>query len=184
MGDRLLEPDHPSRMDRSPEADRSSVTGGSLETWTAATFDVVALGLVGVLAAHESGVLDEALSDVGTVPGVLVFGSLWVLVLLAMRWVLADGGLARANGRSLGSLLARGVAGGSLAGTAFAGGLGLLFGLFALTSGAGVLTVALSTIFGAVGGALGGALLGLVFGLLDVGLARGADAVVDRLVDR
>lgn len=164
-------------------ADRSLRIGLSLETWTVATFDVVALGLVAVLAGHASGGLGEALSDVGTLPGVLVFGYLWMLVLVAMRWVLADGGLSRENDRSLGALLARGVAGAALVGAAFVGGLGLVGGLFALTSGGSAVTVALLTLFGAVGGAIGGAILGLAFGLVDVGLARGAEAVVDRLVD-
>ena len=41
---------------------------------------------------------------------------------------------------------------------------------------------ALLTLFGAVGGAVGGALLGVVFGLVDVGLARGTDVLVDRIV--
>ena len=154
-----------------------------LETWTVATFDVVALGLVGVLAGHASGGLGEALGDVGTVAGVLVFGYLWVLTLVAMRWVLADGGLSRGAGPSLGRLLARGVAGSALVGTAFVGGLGLVAGLLGLRSGIDLLSVGLLTLFGVVGGAIGGALLGVVFGLVDVGLARGADALVDRLVD-
>ncbi len=157
-----------------------------LETWTVATFDVVALGLVGVLAGHASGGLGEALADVGTVAGVLVFGYLWVLTLVAMRWVLADGGLSQgeeARGRSLGRLLVRGVAGSALVGTAFVGGLGLVAGLLGLRSGIDLLSVGLLTLFGVVGGAIGGALLGVVFGLVDVGLARGADALVDRLVD-
>lgn len=164
-------------------ADRSLRTGLSLETWTVATFDVVALGLVAVLIGHTGGVLDDALPDVGTAIGVLVFGYLWVLVLVAMRWVLADGGLTRENDRSLGGLLARGVAGAALVGAAFVVGLGLVASLVNLTSGAPLVSVVFVTLFGAVGGAIGGAVLGLVFGLVDVGLARGADAVVDRLVD-
>ena len=166
-------------------ADRPFRSRLSLEVWTVATFDVVAFGLVGVLAGHASGALNDILPIPGfeTVPGILVFGYLWSLVLVAMRWVLADGGLSRAEGRSLGRLLARGVAGAALVGAAFVGGLGLVGGLVGLRSGIEPLSVALLTLFGVVGGALGGALVGLVFGLVDVGLARGADAVVDRLAD-
>lgn len=164
-------------------ADRLLDTDRALETWTVATFDVVTLGLVGILAGHTSGVLGEALPDVGTVAGVLAFGYLWVLVLVAMRWVLAEGGLSREDGVSLGRLLARGVAGAALVGAAFVAGLGLVAGLVGLASGGEVLTVVLVTLFGAVGGAIGGALVGFVFGLVDVGLARATDAVVERLVE-
>ena len=164
-------------------ADRPFRSRPSLEAWTLATFDVVAFGLVGVLGGHASGTLVEVLPDIGTVPGILVFGYLWALVLLAMRWVLADGGLSRTEGRSLARLLARGVAGAALVGAAFVGGLGLVGGLVGLRSGIEPLSVALLTLFGTVGGALGGALVGLVFGLLDVGFARAADAAVERVVD-
>jgi len=167
-------------------ADRPLRFGLSLETAAVATFDVVAFGLVGVLAGHASGALRDLLPvpGFGTVPGILVFGYLWALVLLAMRWVLAEDGLSRTEDRSPVRLLARGVAGATLVGSAFVGGLGLVGGLVGLRSGIEPLSVALLTLFGVVGGALGGALVGFVFGLVDVGLARGADAVVDRLADR
>lgn len=154
----------------------------SLEVWAVATFDVVALGLVGVLAGHLSGGLGDALRGVGTVSGVLVFGYLWALVLVSMRWVLADGGLVRGEEerRSLGRLLARGVVGSTLVGMAFVGGLGLVAGVVGLGSGVSPVSVLLVTFFGALGGAVGGALLGAVFGLVDVALARGADALLDR----
>jgi hypothetical protein len=164
-------------------ADRPLRPRLSLETWTFATFDVVAFGLVGVLAGHVVGALGEALADVGTVPGVLVFGYLWALVLLAMRWVLADGGLSRDGGRSLARLLARGVAGAALVGAAFVGGIGLAVGLVSVGPSAGLVSAGFVTLFGTVGGALGGALIGLLFGLLDVGLSRTAEAAVDRLAD-
>ena len=154
-----------------------------LETWTVATFDVIAFGLVGVLAGHASGALGDVLPGLGTVPGILAFGYLWVLTLVATRWVLAEGGLSRTESRPLGRLLARGVAGAALVGAAFVGGIGLVGGLITLRSGIEPLSVALLTLFGAVGGALGGAVVGLVLGLLDVGFARAADAVVGRLAD-
>ena len=164
-------------------ADRPFRPRVSLETWTVATFDVVAFGLVGVLAGHTSGALVDVLPDLGTVPGVLAFCYLWALVLLAMRWVLADGGLSRDEGRSLARLLARGVAGSAFAGAAFVGGLGLVGGPVGLRSGIEPLSVVLLTLFGVVGGALGGAVVGLLFGLLDVGLARAAAAAVDRVAE-
>ncbi len=165
-------------------ADRPFRFGLSLETAAVATLDVVAFGLVGVLAGHASGALRDLLPGFGTVLGILVFGYLWALVLLAMRWVLADDGLSRTEDRSPIRLLARGVAGAAFVGSAFVGGLGLVGGLVGLRSGIEPLSVALLTLFGVVGGAIGGALVGLVFGLLDVGLARGADALIDRLADR
>jgi len=164
-------------------ADRFLGSDRGLETWTVATFDVVTVGLVGVLAGHTSGVLGDALADVGTVAGVLAFGYLWALVLVAMRWVLAGGGLSRDDGTSLGRLLARGVAGAAFVGAAFVAGLALVAGLVGLASGSEVLTVALVTLFGAIGGTVGGALVGFVFGLLDVGFARATDAVVERSLD-
>lgn len=164
-------------------ADRLLGSDRALETWTVATFDVVTVGLVGVLAGHTSGVLGDALPDVGTIAGVLAFGYLWALVLVAMRWVLAEGGLCRDDGISLGQLLARGVAAAAFVGAAFVAGLGLAAGLVGLASGAEVLTVVLVTLFGAIGGTVGGALVGFVFGLLDVGLARATDVVVERLLD-
>ena len=163
-------------------ADGAGRSATSLETWTVATFDVVVFGLLAVLAGHASGALGDVLPDVGTVPGILTFGYLWVLVFLAMRWVLGEDGLSWGEDRSLGRLLARGVAGGSFVGTAFVAGSGLAAGLVGLASGVSAATVAFVVLFGAVGGAIGGALVGLVFGLLDVLLARSADAVVDRLV--
>jgi len=76
-------------------ADRFLGSDRGLETWTVATFDVVTVGLVGVLAGHTSGVLGDALADVGTVAGVLAFGYLWALVGFVFGFL--DVGLARAT---------------------------------------------------------------------------------------
>ncbi|MEF8790567.1 MAG: hypothetical protein V5A61_10620 [Haloarculaceae archaeon] len=150
-----------------------------LETVAVATFDVVAFGLLAVLAGHAGGALGDFLQGVGTVPGLAAFGYLWALTLLAVRWVLAEGSLAGDGDRSLGGLLARGTAGGAFVGTAFV--VGLAAGLVALGTGADLTSVVLIALFGAVGGALVGAVVGVALGVVDVGLARGADAVVDRL---
>ncbi|MEF8877522.1 MAG: hypothetical protein V5A60_12450 [Haloarculaceae archaeon] len=150
-----------------------------LETVAVATFDVVAFGLLAVLAGHAGGALGDFLQGVGTVPGLAAFGYLWALTLLAVRWVLAEGSLAGDGDRSLGGLLARGTAGGAFVGTAFV--VGLAAGLVALGTGADLTSVVLIALFGAVGGALVGAVVGFALGVVDVGLARGADAVVDRL---
>jgi len=152
-----------------------------LETVTVATFDVVAVGLLAVLAGHVGGALGDLLGGVGTVPGLAAFGYLWALTLLAVRWVLAEGGLARDGDRSLGGLLTRGTAGGASVGTAFVAGLGLAVGLVGLGTGADLTSVVLIALFGAVGGALVGAVVGFALGVVDVGLARAADAAVDRL---
>lgn len=152
-----------------------------LETLAVATFDVVAFGLLAVLAGHAGGALGDLLQGVGTVPGLAAFGYLWALTLLAVRWVLAEGGLAGDGELSLGGLLARGTAGGAFVGTAFVVGVGLAAGLVALGTGADLTSIVLIALFGAFGGALVGAVVGFALGVVDVGLARAADAAVDRL---
>lgn len=143
------------------------------ETWTIATADVVAFVLVLVLVGHAVGALEGALSDVGTIPGVLAFAYLWALVLAATRWVLSAGGLERIDAGDSIALIARGATGGALAGAGFVSGAGLAVGVVVLAAGGGeLLSVALLTLFGAVGGAVGGLVVGLVFSLVNVALYR------------
>jgi hypothetical protein len=145
----------------------------SLESWTVATFNVVAFGLIGVLAAHLSGALADVLGGLGTLQGLLAFGYLWALVVVGTRWSLADAGLARAGRGETRALLLRGTVAGSLVGVAFLLGLALGGGLLAvLTGGIEPLSVALIALFGSVASAVVGGVVGLVCVLVDLGLAR------------
>lgn len=146
-----------------------------LEIWSVATFNVVIFGLVGVLTGHLSGRLTDILPALGTVPGVLVFGYLWVLVLIATRWALDEGGLDRLTQGELRNLLLRGALGGALVGMAFLVGIILVGGLIRLlTSGLELLSLGLISLFGAVISAIIGALVGVVFVLVDAAFYHAA----------
>jgi len=156
------------------DADTGADAGAeALETWAVATFNVVAFGLVGVLAAHLSGALADLLPGLGTLRGVLVFGYLWTLVVLGTRWALADGGLARAGRGETTALLLRGTAAGSLVGVAFLLGVALGGGVVAgATGGIEPLSVALITLFGGAVSTVVGGVVGLASVLVDLGLSR------------
>jgi len=171
-----------------------ALVGRSVSTWYALREDPgsslparfewlfwAATGAMVVTGVGNLGALGDVLPGVGTVAGALAFGYHWALALVAVGWVLAGDGLFRDDGPSLGRLLARGVAGAALVGTAFVGSLALVAGLVGLASGGEVLTVLLVTLFGTVGGSVGGAVVGPVLGLVNAGLARSAEAVVDRV---
>jgi hypothetical protein len=152
---------------------RTDAAAESLETWSLATFNVVAFGLVGVLAAHLSGALADLLGGLGTLQGALVFGYLWTLVVLGTRWALAGGGLARADRGEATALLLRGTVAGSLVGTAFLLGLALGAGVVAVaTRGVDPLSVVpIALLGGAVSAVVGGG-VGFGFVLVDLGLYR------------
>jgi hypothetical protein len=141
---------------------------GRLETWTLATFDLTALALVVLLAGYRSGGLSDALAGLGTTPGLLLFGYLWGLVVLAVRWVLAEGGLGEANVRTL---LLRGALGGAGVGGALVAGVVLVGGAFVVDDPSALASVAVlgsvATVVGAVVGALAGTLFAVVNVLLD-----------------
>jgi hypothetical protein len=150
-----------------------------LETWSVATFDVVAFSLVLVTAGHASGGLAGSLADVGTVPGVLLFGYLWLLVVAAVRWVLAEGGLGRSGDRRLRTLAGRGTAAGAATGAAFLDGVLVVAALPRVLSGSlDVLSFGLLLLIGTAISAVVGGLVGLLLGLVDLGLVRAADRLV------
>ena len=142
-----------------------------LEAWAVTTFNVVAFGLVGVVAGHAGGVLDDALPGFGTLPGLATVGYLWLLVAVATRWALAGGGLTRLDADGVWPLLARGTAAGAGVGAAFVGGAALAGGVVSLLAGGVPLgSLALVVLFAGVGGAVGGSVVGAAFVLVDVAL--------------
>lgn len=150
----------------------------SLEIWTVATFNVVIFGLIGVLSAHLTGVLSEVLSGLGTLPGVLVFGYLWTVVVVATKWALSEGGLDRFDQGELGALVTRGGLAGGLIGSLFLTGIILTVGLQqVLTGGVEFLSFGIILIAGGTISAVVGGLVGVVFVLLDVGLYRAVSLI-------
>lgn len=142
----------------------------TLTAWALATVDVTLFVLLAVLAAHASGALGDVLGGLNTVLGVVLFAYLWVLVSLAVRWVLAAATLGETRLRTL---ALRGLAAGAATGVAFLLGVVLVAVVPRVaTSPLEPLSAALITLFGVVVAAPVGALLGLGFGLLDVALYR------------
>ena len=147
----------------------------TLTAWALATVDVTLFVLLAVLIAHASGALGDLLGGLNTVLGVAVFAYLWVLVSLAVQWVLAEASLAEAQLRAP---ALRGVAAGAATGVAFLLGVVVVAVVpRVVTTSLEPLSAALITTFGVVLAAPVGALLGLAFGLLDVGLYRLGGAV-------
>lgn len=139
-----------------------------LELWTVATGNVVLFGILGVLAGHLSGGLADLLGGVGTLPGILVFGYLWALVVVATRWALADGGLAQLEQGARTRLAIRGAIAGALIGAGFLLGLVVVGGLLSVAAGGlELVSVALIALFGGLVSAVVGAIIGVVFVLVD-----------------
>lgn len=142
----------------------------TLTTWTLATFDTSLFVLVGVIAAHASGVLGELLSGLNTVVGVAAFLYVWLLFVAAVRWVLADAAVLRASARTL---ALRSVAAGGVAGTVF-----LLTVLLvtvvpsALLGSIQPISVLLILLIGTALSAVVGAVVGLSAGALNVAASR------------
>lgn len=162
------------------DGDRSGTDAGRFEVWTVATFDLVAFSLVLVLAAHVSGALTGALSSLGTLPGLLLFGYLWTLVAVAVGWVLRGGGAGPggATGRGVLALLLRGVAGGAFAGGALVLGVALVGGAVAAAfTPELVTTVAFVGLVGTPVAAVVGGAVGAAFAAVNVLLFRLGDRV-------
>ncbi|ELZ86093.1 hypothetical protein C453_09758 [Haloferax elongans ATCC BAA-1513] len=136
-----------------------------LETWTITTVNVTLLSLIGVFAAHTSGVLTNALSGFGTLPGVAVFTYLWVVVWLSTRWAVADGGLDRIAREDSGfrSLVLRGIAGGAASGVVFV--FGILVTAFLASVSRGELELTSFALFGLFGGGVSGVVGGVIGGV-------------------
>jgi hypothetical protein len=153
---------------------------GRLEVWTVATFNVVAFGLVGVIAGHATGALSDALPDLGTLPGVFLFAFLWALAVVVAWWALAEGGLDGSVASETSTLLLRGAAAGGVAGLAFAVVvLGVALGANLLASG-NVTGFVLVTLVGGGVGTVVGLVVGLVFTLADLAVYRAARWLVAR----
>ncbi|MFC6785987.1 hypothetical protein ACFQFH_08785 [Halobaculum halobium] len=159
---------------------------GRFEPWVVSSFNLVALSVVGITAAHVGGALEGELAGFGTLPGVAVFVYLWLLTAGATRWALAGRGLAglRDGLGGLRSLLVRGVAAGALIGTAFLLGVLVVSFLVSLAqNGLQLLSMALIALIGcAVAGVVGGLIGGLSV-VLDAGGYWAAGKIVDRWVD-
>ncbi|WP_396612684.1 hypothetical protein ACH9L7_05255 [Haloferax sp. S1W] len=147
-----------------------------LEVWTVSTFNVVALGLVGVTAGHTTGALTDSLPNFGTLPGVVTFIYLWALTVLATRWALSEGGLDRIHEGELATLVGRGAIAGAGIGAGFLLGAVLVGSAVAVvrfvleqgtTGGFQVLPFLLIILVGVGIAALVGALVGGVFVVLD-----------------
>lgn len=154
-------------------ADDGDGRAPAAEAWTVATFNVVGVALVGLLAGHASGALVDTLPGVGTLAGFAAFGYLWALAVGATRWVVAAGGLRRSREGAFGRLLLRGAAGGALVGAGF------VAGVVAAVTAADVLTGtldAVSSLFvlvvGGLAGGVVGSVVGVVSALVDAALYR------------
>lgn len=158
----------------------------SLETWVVSTLNLVAVSLVVVLAGHASGFLAGSLADVGTLPGVAVFGYLWLLVVAATKWALADGGLGGGGGDGKGdggatTLVSRGGVAGFFVGGGFLGGVVLVVGV------GGVLVgnvppgpVAIALVAGSAVAGVVGSLVGMACVVADLAFYRAGDAVASK----
>ncbi|WEL29552.1 hypothetical protein [Haloferax volcanii] len=152
---------------------------GRFETWVVSSFNLVALSLVGLLAAHASGALEGELANFGTLPGVAVFAYLWLLTAAATRWALADGGLAdlRNGLNGLWRLVLRGFAAGALIGAVFLLGV-VLVG--AVLNGAPLVALALIALIGVAAASVVGGVIGALSVVLDAGCYWAAGRLVGR----
>lgn len=150
----------------------------TLEAWAVGTFDVVAFGLVLVVAGHATGALADALSGLGTLPGLALFGYLWALAVAATRWALGGNGLAARDG-GVSSLLQRGAIAGAAVGVGFLLGPVLVGGAGAvLTGGVSLVTLGIVAGVGSLLAGLVGSVVGVVFVLFDLALVRVSERVV------
>ncbi|QLG64177.1 hypothetical protein [Halorarum salinum] len=152
---------------------------GAAETWIVTTFDLVAFGLPLVLLGHASGALSDTLPSLGTLPGLLLFGYLWLLLWVTTRWVLAEGGLARSAAGETGRLLVRGTVGGALVGMGFVAGIAVVVAAVNVLDGmVDVPAFVLLLSLGAAAGSVVGAAVGVLFAIVNVALYRASAALV------
>ncbi|MFC7203638.1 hypothetical protein ACFQJC_08935 [Haloferax namakaokahaiae] len=145
------------------------------EAWVVSSFNLTLLSLVLLLAGHTAGFLAGSLSGFGTLPGVLAFGYLWLLVFGATRWALQGGGLARIRDGERRSLLLRGIVAGGAIGAVFL--LGLLLVILVvnvLEGGVQPLSFALFALFGGSIASIVGGLVGGLSVVLDIVLYEAA----------
>lgn len=152
-----------------------------LERWALATFAVVTFGLVLVLVGHLHDALAGPLSDLGTLPGVLLFGYLWALSVAGVRVALGDGGLRGLRAAGTVRLLGRGAAAGAVVGGGFV--LALLLVVLGQALLSGQFPLAGLLLYGSIGtaiGALVGSVVGVVFAVVAAGFSAASDALVEQ----
>lgn len=153
----------------------------SLSVWALATFDTVLFVLAALLPVHAVGALSDLLSVLGTLPGIVAFGYLWALFVLAVRWVLADATLDD----PVTTLGLRGIAAGGVAGIAF------LVSVVGVAAVPGVvagsvrpLSVLLIALIGSAVAAVVGGVVGLLLGAVDLAVYRATGYVLPTGADR
>lgn len=150
-----------------------SNAGTAVESWVIASFVLICFVLPLVILGHVTGVLNDTLPSLGTLTGLLVFGYLWLLIWLAMRWVVAAGGVVQSTRGKTVQLLFRGVVGGAFVGMGFVAGLLIAISLSIVFAGKmGVGSFAFLLGVGLAVGGTAGALFGLFFSLVIIGLLR------------
>lgn len=150
------------------------------EIWTVATFNVVTVGLVGLLVGYRAGVLTNSLPSFGSLPGVAIFGYLWLLTLGTTRWALAAGSLEQLYAEGVQTVLVRGAVAGGLTGMVFVGGISLIGGIVGVLRGGPTLAaVGLIVAIGAGVATVVGLVLGAASTLLTIGLFRMTGVVLD-----
>ncbi|MFB6224731.1 MAG: hypothetical protein ABEH86_13815 [Haloarcula sp.] len=180
------EADRPSGAGETADRAARAVADGrlvSLETWTLATFDLALFVLVPVTAGHFDGALSDLLQGLDTLVGVVIFCFLWVLFVLATRWVQSQVSLTD----PLGTLALHGFAAGAVAGIVFLSGLAAALALSGLADGMSLATVNLRAVAGllplfliSIGiAAVVGGVIGLLVGFVDVVCYRLAGRVLD-----
>ena len=157
------------------------------------SFNLGLTTLLGILALHLAGGLDDALGSLNTVVGLVIYAVLWAVVTWGVGRGMAPLDLTRAELPTWGDTFEAGTKGGALSGVVVAGGLGVLvmcLGLVELAfgglsrpslaeaaQGVGLLALAV-VIYSMVGGLIGfavGAAVGAALALLDrtlLGVAR------------
>lgn len=151
--------------------------------WVLGTFNVVTLGVVLVVLGHRADALG-ALQELGTVPGVLVFGYLWGVTIVVTEGLLVEGGRSRVD-RGFVVFSTYTASAGALIGMAFL--VGLLVGVGAVTvvSTGEVVAVLLSAVGVApflgiaapIAGVVG-SVVGFLLGVVDRVLYRVAGVLV------
>lgn len=175
------EADRPSGAGETADRAARAVADGrlvSLETWTLTTFDLALFVLVPVTAGHFDGALSDLLQGLDTLVGVALFCFLWVLFLLAIRWVRSQVTLTD----SLGTLALHGFAAGAVAGMVFLSGLVAALAVSGLDGGTSLAAVARLLPLFLIGigvAAVVGGIIGLLLGFVDVVCYRLAGRVLD-----
>lgn len=137
----------------------------SLLTVVLATFDVSVFVLVPVIVGHAGGALSDLFSGLNTYVGVILFAYLWMLVVVAMRWVLGQVSLDES---ATGTLAFHAFGAGGVTGFAFVSGIVTVVVLpLVITGDVPAISFVLIVVFsGGVATVVGG-VVGLVLGVVN-----------------